>query len=357
MADMIQQSGVEGDLITPLYKKRLQEKLQSILPRASEASLHLFLEFILKSELPDRSLAVGLLDDKCSSNEILMVLIYCRNVMISMSKNYSGAEKDKYLKNLFLNHDRLTVWLMQTIEETHDLQWKTLQVQLLQEEHEHRLTRACHEWKKQKEITIYNYYQEMPISASLELLKVGARSFTVKRNNDVAAVLLVSDKEDTAFTRMPSCDLCLGLTVVEATTDTIHLRYGNFSLVKQQRRREVRALNTTPIQATLRNSEFQTWDCNVNDLSASGLGLYFEQEMTFQKGDAYIFTVWLHGEKIMGRGVIAWVNNSAGHCEAGLSIEYNKVSYNYLNLEVKRRIKISMLELQLKGAPKCLLTD
>ncbi len=342
-------------LITELYKQKLQNKLQSLLPRAPEPALYQFVELYMKAEMPERSLALQLLDKECGSNEILMVLIYCRNLVLMLKDRVSAEEDSAYLKKVLIHHDHLSVWLMQAVEEKREAEWKELQAQLLQEEYHHRLTRACFEWSKEKEIRVYNYYKEMPVTASLKLLKVGANSFTVRRSEDLIAVVLASDTGCSLYTDMPGCEISMEMTVSDATHDAVHLQYGEFVLAKKQRRREPRVTVSSTVHAILRDAEFRSWECEVSDLSASGLGLLFRQEMSFQKGDAFVFSLWLHGEKIIGRCMIAWLRNSEGKCYAGVSLEYNKVRYRQLSSEVSKLKRKSLMELKLRGLPNCLL--
>jgi len=65
----------------------------------------------------------------------------------------------------------------------------------------------------------------------------------------------------------------------------------------------------------------------------------------------------VQGRRISGGALIAWVENSAGYCAAGLAVEYALENHYQLTTEVHRRRKAIMDELKLKGITDCLLID
>ncbi len=342
-------------LFTLEAKQKLQENLPRILFRASEQSVETLMEAILKADIPDLSLAAQLLSEKCSINEILMALLYCRSVALGLDEQSLHQGNNANVKKMLLYFDRFTVWVTKALEEKHSLEWKQLQAQLLQEKYQHRLSRAVHAWSKDKQVTIYNYYKEMPVSAVLTLLKVETNSLTVKRNKDLSAVFVASEQHNKALIRMPNSEFCLELIVEDAMRETIHLRYGKFILLDKEKRRDIRVLAEASMQATLIGPELEKLPCHITDLSASGLGLSFQQEIFCQVGDAYAFSLWNQGMKTTGKGFVAWLKNTDGHCTLGLSLEYDQLSHHRLSREVLRRTKAILLELKLHGTPDCLL--
>jgi len=337
-------------------KAKLFKKLQHILFRASKDTIHQFLQVALTPGQPVKSLATQLLSEKCTANEIHLALIYCRNAMLMMNKQDSDQQPPS--SQMILEHyDRLTTLLMRDLEDKANLEWNQLQAELLHKGHAHQLSQACNQWIQNKEINIYNYYQEMPASITVKLLQVKEDNFTIKRSRELITVFAASKTGNTAFTRLPNSELSLALQVADVTKETVHLRYGNFYSLGKEKRRDIRVKNDRPIKMMLKNDAFQQLECHAVDLSISGLGLSFTHETTLQIGDAWIFSIIIQGHHISGKGLIAWVKNSAGHCTAGLTVEYELTSHYRLTSEVHRRRKMIMDELKLKGIPDCWLVN
>ncbi len=326
-----------------------------MLPRVSKQTLHRFLETVLEPEASAEPVAERLLDEKCTPNEIYLALVYCRNVMLMKGRNLPDRERIVYVKKLLLHHDRLTVFLMRAVEQRHEREWKGLQAELLREGHAHLLSRAKSLWSREQEIGIYNHYKEMPVFAVVKLLHAGEESLTIKRNREMITVFSASEDRNSAFTRLPNSELCMQLVVEEATQKTVHLRYGDFIQVSKEKRRDIRVQVDEPIPITVKDSGFQQWKGSVHDFSVSGLGLSFASETPFQTGDVLAFSLMLHGRRLAGKGTISWVHHSAGHCRAGMGIEYDQENHLRLANEVRCRQKAIMGELKLRGIPDSLL--
>jgi len=259
------------------------------------------------------------------------------------------------VKHLLSHHDRYASLLMSAVESRHEQEWQKLQAELLQEGHAHLLSRAQHEWSREKEIYIYNHYKEMPIATVVKLLHVGEHSFTINRNKEIITVFTASEQGDRALTRLPKSELSVELIIEETTRKTVHLQYGEFRPLHKERRREIRVQSARPVDITLKDSAFRTWQGKVCDLSASGLGLTFKCETSFQAGDFLAFSMMLHGHKLIGKGAISWTNNRLGYCRAGMGIEYNQEIRLHLDHEVRQREKKIRAELKLRGIPDAFL--
>lgn len=269
-------------------QRKLKERLQHILPRVSEEILGELLENVLQPDAaPSDSLAGRLLHEKCTPNEIHLALIYCRNALLLMQPEESADFKR--VRKILAYYDRMTSFLMKAVEKQYELEWQSLQAELLNEGHAHLLSRAKSFWSQEREIAIYNYYREMPVNVLVKLLHVGENSFTIEKKNELITLISASEDGKSAYTRMPNSELTIRLTIEETTQKTVHWRYGEFLPATREKRRDVRVQSSTPIHIRLKSSEHRQWDGSVMDISASGLSISCDCDGPFQVGDMLAF--------------------------------------------------------------------
>lgn len=340
-------------LIDAAAEKKLIERLQHILPRASERCVEELLESVLKPDtLPSDNLAARLLNENCIPNEIHLALVYCRNALLMIQS--AGSSSFKNVRRHLAHYDRMTLYLMKAIEEKHEQSWRSLQSELLKAGHAHLLSRAENHWSQEREITLYSYYREMPISVVIKLLHVGESGFTTEKKNELVSLLSASEDGKSVSARMPRSELSVGLTVEDVTRKTVHWRYGEVSPLTREKRRDIRVQSSTPIHIRLKSSAQEEWGGSVLDISANGLGVSCMCDGVFQVGDILIFSMLLNGHRLTGKGAVCWVRGGDGHCMAGLAIEHSQENHLRLGNEVLRRQKNLMAELKMKGIPDCL---
>jgi hypothetical protein len=345
----------ESDGVT---QTELRAKLKQVLSRASDATLEELMESVSKPDTPPSDLlAERLLNEKCSPNEIHLALIYCRNalLMIQMqSPEYLGLQT---VNKILLHYDRMTSFLMQATEKKHEQEWKSLQAELLKEGNAHLLERVIHHWSQKKQITLHNYFREMPVSVTTKLLHVGKEGFTIELNkSELAPLLSASSDGRSAYARLPDSELLIQLMAQEATRNTLRWGYGEFLPLTREKRRDVRVQSSTLTHINLTGPEQEEWYGSVMDISASGLGISFKCDIPFQVGNILTFSMILNGGQVAGKGIVCWVHGSKGHYRAGLTVERDQDSHLQLSNEILRRQKNLMGQLKLKGVPDCLIS-
>ncbi len=334
-------------------EKKLRQRLHQILPRASETVVEELMDNLLQPETPPSdSLAARLLDESCTPNEIHLALIYCRNALLFMQ---SAALTDiRGVQKHLAYYDRMTSFLMKAIELRHERNWKSLQDELLNEGHAHLISRAVNHWSQEREITLYNYFREMPVSVPVTLLHVGENGFTIEKKNELVMLLSASEDGNSVYARLPESELSIRLTVEDVTRKTVHWQYGSFSQLTREKRRDVRVQSSTPLKIRLKSSDQNHWSGSILDISTNGLGLSFACDTPFQVGDILIFSTLLQGYGLTGKGAVCWVSGRDGHYQAGLAIEYEAESHLRLGNEVQRRQKNLLGELRMMGIPDIL---
>ena len=339
-----------------LFVQKLSPKLKQLLPHSSETARQQFIEAVLKAEVVSSSPFEQLLEESCTPQEIYLALVYCRYAMSMLYNSLPETDKNVLTKQLFIRHDKNTSSLLTTMEGRYEKSWKNLQSELKQEGHDHLLSRARNEWAQEKEVNIYNLYQEMSISTIVEILRVGERSFTVNRTKELVAVIAASQEGDRAFTKLPKTKLSVELIVEEATGKTVHFQFGEFNPLHSEKRRETRVQNSKPDPIKLKGSNTEELKGKLLDFSASGFGIAFNTETTLQPGDQVTFNTFIHDHKFSGKGTIIWIQDQSNFCRVGMSLEYTQELHLRLENEVRRREKAIRSELKLRGIPNSLLS-
>lgn len=338
-------------------EKKLKERLKLILPRVSKEAVGELLESVLQPDTaPSDSLAERLLGEKCTPNEIHLALIYCRNTLLMMQARSGEAADFKSARKILAHYDRMTSFLMKAVEKQHEQEWRSLQAELLNEGHAHLLSRAISYWSQEREITIYNYYKEMPVNVQVKLLHVSENNFTIEKSNELIKLISASEDGKSAYTRMPNSELSIRLTIEETTRKTVHWRYGEFLPVSREKRRDIRVQSSAPIHIRLKSSEHRRWEGSVMDISASGLGISCKSDGPFQVGDILAFSMSLQGHRLAGKGAVCWTYGNEKNYQAGLALEHDPGGHLRLSNEVQRRQKNLMGELKMKGIPDSLMS-
>jgi len=334
-------------------EKKLRQRLQRILPRASEKIMEELMDSLLQPGVPPSdSLLARLLDENCTPNEIHLALIYCRNAMLLMQ---SAALSDiRGVQKHLAYYDRMVSFLMKAIEQQHERNWKSLQDELLNEGHAHLISRAINHWSQEREITLYNYFREMPISVPVTLLHVGENGFTIEKKNELVTLLSASEDGKSVYARLPESELSIRLIIEDVTRKTVHWQYGAFSPLTREKRRDIRVQSSTPLKIKLKCSDQNRWSGSILDVSTNGMGFSFACDTPFQVGDILVFSTLLQGRGLTGKGAVCWVSGRDGHYHAGLAIEYESESHLRLDNEVQRRQKNLLGELRMKGIPDML---
>jgi len=336
-----------------VFHSKLSEKLKQILPSASEDTLYQFVKAGFDPDIAMEQSIKQLSNESCGFHEIHLALVYCRNAQLMACKK--APDPQAALQQVMVDHDRHVSILMSVMEAYHESRGEMLKAQLNQEERAHLLSRAQHEWSNEKLINIFNYFKEMPVSKPVTLLHVGETAFTIEKSKELLTIFAASEHGNSALARLPFTDLCVELIIDETTAKTIHLRYGDFSPIYSEKRREMRVQSDKPIAIEVKDSSAQLWKGKVFDLSASGLGLSFNGEASLQPGDNISFTMAIRGRKMIGKGNVAWLMNRPGYCRMGVMVEFDAENHLRLENEVHRIEKLLKGELKMRGIPDAFL--
>jgi hypothetical protein len=337
-----------------LLREKLHQKLQQMLPHASELACQQFIELALGSGESSAAPFTQLLEESCTAQEIYLALVYCRYAISMFVNSLPDRDRAVLSKHLLIQHDRCASLLITAIESQHEQKREALQSELQREGHDHLLSQARNEWTQEKELHIYNLYHEMPVSTVVEILRVGEHSVTVDKTKELIAVIAASEAGDRAFTRLPKTEMSVALIVEESTGKTVHFQFGEFKALHSEKRREMRVQSGKPDPIHVKSAKEEDLKGKVIDYSASGFGLSFDSETTLQTGDEITFDTRINDHKFTGKGTVVWVQKQMGYCRAGILLEYSQELHLRLGNEVRRREKSILDELRLHGIPDSL---
>ena len=340
-----------------LLQEKLKERLQKMLPHASEASRQSFIEAVLKPEAVSPLPFEQLLQEYCTPQELYLALVYCRYAISMLYNTLPDTDSAVLSKNLLVQHDKHTTLLLATMESRYEQRWKEIQSKLQQEGRDHLLSQARNEWTNEKEMYIYNLYHEMPVSTVVEILKVGEHSVTLNKTKELIAVIAASEAGNCAFTKLPKTEMSVELIVEETTGKTVHFQFGEFKPLQSERRREMRVQSVKPDPIKVKSAKGDVLQGKLLDYSVSGFGLSFNSETTFQVGEEITFETRINDHKFSGKGTLVWLQKMPGFCRVGMVLDYSQEIHLRLGNEVRRREKAIRSELRLRGVPNSLLSS
>ncbi len=345
----------------------LTQKLRQLLPRAAESSVLLLVHTLLEPDKPLSSNFVKkLLLEHATPHEIQLAMIYGRDLLLMQTKPWLTAEKQgEHIREFLLHYDRIMALLLKEQEIFYEQDREKLQAQLIKEGQEHLLSNARNRWMRERDVSIYNHYKELPISTQARILEISKTGFTVKKSGHLIPVLSAGEDARFAYIRLPEGDLSVRVSVEEVTRKTVHWHYAGMIRADREKRRDIRVQCDASIPVTLtsvdqhgRQGAFKqdqgAWEGVVYDLSASGLGIALKHEVRLQVGDQLRCSLLLHTHELKADAEVRWVERDQHHYHLGIALEYESENHLRLENEVKRRQRDIMGELKLKGLPDCL---
>lgn len=346
------------DKSSPQMGEELQGRLQRLLPQASQEVLETLTRMVLHpgQESP-KEVIRQLLEQGSDAADVQQALGEARDFALdTLLPTVMPQDNPEMMKivHAFLAHgDRLQKGLVEALDERHEAGLRKLHSQLVSEGQAHLITKASHVWQQSKGITLYNYYQEMRISAYMPLYKVEGHGMVTGRSRDLVPVVAAGEHGHVVHVLLPESDFCLRLIAEEATASTVHWRFGGLIEASREKRREVRVQVDSPTFITLRLGDRQ-WRGRVEEFSSHGLGVLLPLSAGLYQGQKIDFTLIMHMNEMDGSATIRWLNPNGSGARIGLEIDFDPHIELYLEEQVERRHRAIINELRLKGVPDVL---
>jgi len=256
-----------------------------------------------------------------------------------------------------LHFDRIQTALLNDVEKYWRTKLDDLHSKLIHEGQALMLSKASNTWLKAGQLDFYNYFEEIPIVASVIVRDVRENGISVGRTSDLVPVLVAGEHQRYAHVHLPHSELSLRMAVVGASRSAVHWRYAGILHVAKERRRDIRVKCSTPQAITVRRQHGPEWEATLRDFSATGLGNRNRGRLPGKPGDTLYCRFTMQHNKFDVTGCIQWKSDTPAASRIGLELATEYVSKQKLQYLVSQRQEKTRQQLQLRGTPDCLISD
>lgn len=325
-------------------KKMLRERL----PEVSEAGLDKLLSVLLQQQPASGELFRHLLQEGCSPTLIQAALMQHRDGLLGEPVRDGNAANE-----IIRQTDRLMLLLIQAQTEYWQAKTGGLESRLAAADAELQMASVRSRWLKDGEITIYNYFHEVPFMARVAIRDVRDTGVGVELNTDLVHVIAAGEFGRFAHVRLPGLHSILRLEVENCFGKRVNFRYAGIISTGQERRQNIRVLCEDLPDIALSDSSGERIMAAVRDLSRQGLGLVGSTAASLRVGDRLRFRTKLGEHELQGNCTVCWLNAS-GQVRFGVELDLTPALVHRLQGEVSQRQKRIVSLLRIMGKPDSL---
>jgi len=332
--------------------------LRDRLPGASDESLDALLSMLQQTDGFSIEPFSALLIEGNSPATIQAALFEHRNELLEGEGRSAEA-----LHETIQRFDRHSFLLLQAVARHWQSKVSSLESRLSIAGTELQLASARNRWSRDGEVTLYNYFHEVPIMARVATHDVREDGFGVERTADLVQVVAAGEYGRFAHIRLSDLHSCLRLEVESSTGKRVNFRYCGIINTARERRQHIRVACEEGLHMSLIDASGERIETVVRDMSQSGFGLEVQQTVPIQVGDQLKFNLQLSPNELTGFCTVRWLRQvdkdahqeHALQARLGLELEMTSPLLHRLQLEVSRRKKRILGELVIMGVPNSLI--
>ena len=335
-----------------------KQTLQNNLSGASPENLDGLLSMLQEGSEPSREVFIALLQEGCSPATIQSAMIEYRDELLSDDK-LSADQARKVIRQF----DRLGLLLLNAVARSWQGQVGELESRLSNAGSELEIAAIHSRWLREGEVTLYNYFHEVPIMARVAVHDVRESGFSVDWSPDLVRVVAAGEYARFAHIRLPDLTSCLLLEVESVIGKHVNFRYAGTFKTAKERRQHIRVQCGDVLRLTLSGASDQNIETAVRDISQSGFGMNILHGGAIQNGETYSFNLWAQTGELKGFCQVRWLDRAGetgvpdkaenGRC--GVEIDLTQPLLRRMQLEVSKRKKRILAELRAIGSPDSLI--
>ncbi len=330
-----------------------KQTLRNRLPGASDENLKALLSMLRQDITASSEPFTALLMEGCSPATLQSALIEYRDGLLEDGRLNAGG-----VRALIRQFDRLGFMLLQALAKACQTQVSDLESRLSVAGTELQMASARARWVREGEVTLYNYFHEVPVMARVAIHGVRESGFEVDRSADLVHVLAAGQHGRFAHIRLADLRSCLRLEVGNADRKRVHFRYAGIFKTAQEHRQHIRVQCGDALRLMLTDASGENIEAEVLNLSEAGFGLEVRQMNTVQIDDTLHFELWLSTGEAKGSCSVCWLhraNAQAGQTRFGVELNLTPALLRRLQAEVSQRKKRILGELRILGTPDSLV--
>jgi len=332
--------------------------LRNRLPGASDESLGALSSMLQQTDGFSIEPFSALLREGSSPATIQAALFEYRNHLIE-----GESRNAEQLHEIIQRFDRHSFLLLQAVARHWQGKVSGLESHLSLAGTELQLASARNRWSRDGQVTLYNYFHEVPIMARVAIHDVREDGFGVERTVELIQVVAAGEHGRFAHIRLSDLHSCLRLEVESSTSKRVNFRYSGIIDTARERRQHIRVACEEDLQMSLVDASGYQMEAVVRDMSQSGFGLQMRGTAPIQLGDQLKFNLQLSSNELTGFCTVRWLRqfdtNShkyrVSQARLGLELEMTSPLLHRLQLDVSRRKNRILGELVVMGVPDSLI--
>ena len=350
---------LHGRHIFPGMNKQIGKQiLRRWLPGASGKSLDALLAILMQGCRPSGEPFAALLQEGCSPATIQSAILEFRD-----DASKGGRPGVDGLHDAMMHFDRLAFLLLQAVGRYWQERVSDLESRLSIAGSELRFASERNRWARDGEVTLYNYFREVPVMARVAIHDVRENGLAVERTLDLVQVVAAGQHGCFAHIRLSDLHSCLRLEVESSDGKLVHFRFAGIFRTAQERRQQIRVLCDDNLHLSLSDAAGAGVEAIVRDMSRSGSGLEARQPVSIRAGDQLDFQLELPSGGVQGKCAVCWLGrpdtqadqSCSGQVRFGVELQMTPAHQRRMQAEVGRRQKRILGALRIMGVPDSLI--
>jgi len=217
------------------------------------------------------------------------------------------------------------------------------------------LERSLHVWQRHRHMKVYNFFQGVPVYATVDVLHVDGHSVDVRPNADLMKVFACHDEGNMAYGICVDEKDQVRVSLGEVSHGKVQLLMGEVaqSLLNCRKNLGVRIMDQE-IQAEMKVRGRHIKKVQLRDISLAGLGLsvLHTDKEPCRTGEVIECRFSLSGKPIVAHGWVRWVLLTHGEVRLGMELRPHVAVQQALQKEVFQIQRKIIVQLNDLGVPE-----
>ena len=297
------------------------------------------------SEVSIKAALQQLLAEGCSKAEILATLVRCElqvlNMVLPEIEKFDEQTQARHLCGMIERFNGIKDALILASEEL----W---QKKVMQERYSRVLSESRDAWKKDRQIIIYNLFDEMPVKATAHVDSWDDTIIHTKVTRELGRVFAACSEMRYAYIDSPIEGFRIKVMIHLVRGDNLQLKVVKVEISEISRREKVRVALDDYKPAKLYSANKLICTANISEFSVSGLGLVADEELPFVPGEKLRCETRIGKVAINHVGEVTWIQPYMEGGRFGMKVDFDQdtqlgLNREILNLQRKKIERLSRL--------------
>lgn len=297
------------------------------------------------SEVSVKAVLQQLLSEGCSKAEILAALVRCEQQVLDLLlleiAKFDEQTQARHLCGMIERFNGIKDALILASEEI----W---QKKVMQERYSRVLNETRGAWKKDREIILYNLFDQMPVRATVNIDSWADNIIHTKVTRELGRVFAACSEMRYAFIDSPIEGFRIKVVIHLVRGDSLQLKVVKVEISEVSRREKIRVGLDDYRPAKLFSEGRLVCTAKISEFSVTGLGLIADEELPFVPGEKLRCETQIGKVSIRHTGEVTWIQSILEGGRFGMKVDFDQdtqlgLNREILNLQRKKIERLSRL--------------